>query len=103
MSLVDHDLPADHFVVRGRISAECDAADEELSILVHIDREMNQLVLLVEIMDRDRRKVDVAAGAIEFFEILKSLAQQRLVVIKRLDVPAARPVDRADFPVWFAG
>ena len=54
--------------------------DCELPVFVDIDAEVDQLFLFVQILDRCRREVDVAARAVNFPQVFETLAKRRLVV-----------------------
>ena len=63
-----------------RIARDVDPMDCELPVFVDIDAEVDQLFLLVQILDRCRREVDVAARAVNFPQVFKALSKRGLIV-----------------------
>ena len=66
LPLFHHDLAADDLVASRRVSAERDAIHVKLTIFVHADVQIDQLLGFIKILDRHSGEIDIPSCPIQF-------------------------------------
>ncbi len=73
LAFFQRNFAADDFVAGGGVALELDAAHVELLAFVHVDCQIDDLLLVVELGVGDGSEVDVAGFAVGFAQVLQTL------------------------------
>ena len=75
LAFINHNLAADDFVARRGVAGERNLVHVELAVFIDVDVQIDEFLAFIEILDRHRGEIDVAARTVELLQILEAFSK----------------------------